>query len=568
MSIAVIYTRVSSKAQVKKGDGLGSQERRCREFAAYKDHEVAEVFRDEGVSGGLVDRPGMKDMLAWLRKNRAAEPIVLIDDISRLARDTEVHRKLRGALGSVGATLESPSIEFGDDADSILFENIVASMAQHHRQKNGEQVIHRMKARLMNGYFAFWGPTGYTYARVKGHSGKLMVRDEPHASLIQEALEGFATGRFQTQSEVKRFLEPHPIFTRDSKGEIHPQRIKNLLTNKIYAGYYEYKPWDVSLTKGKHEALITWEVFQRIQERLSKKAYAAVRVDAAEEFPLRGFVTCDCCGHQLTAYWAKGRNKRYPYYECFNKRCDERRKSIRKDVLEGEFEELIKQMRPTAGLMATVSAMFRDIWDYRIQGYEEKRGKQKRALTSINVTISKLTDRLIETTSSSAIQAYEVKLEKLEAEKILISENLAQKQDLGQDFDKSFRTALNFLINPWNLWSSPNPDNRKTLLKLVFAAPLPYARNRGFRTAKTTSPFNVLGALADGEKVMAERQGFEPWEPVKAQRFSRPPRSTTPAPLRGGLVRQRLRMLSDRRKRVFTVRSRKSVYHCLIARNA
>ena len=31
---------------------------------------------------------------------------------------------------------------------------------------------------------------------------------------------------------------------------------------------------------------------------------------------------------------------------------------------------------------------------------------------------------------------------------------------------------------------------------------------------------------------MAERQGFEPWELRRAQRFSRPPRSTTPAPLR------------------------------------
>ena len=30
---------------------------------------------------------------------------------------------------------------------------------------------------------------------------------------------------------------------------------------------------------------------------------------------------------------------------------------------------------------------------------------------------------------------------------------------------------------------------------------------------------------------MAERQGFEPWERLRAQRFSRPPRSTTPAPL-------------------------------------
>jgi hypothetical protein len=35
---------------------------------------------------------------------------------------------------------------------------------------------------------------------------------------------------------------------------------------------------------------------------------------------------------------------------------------------------------------------------------------------------------------------------------------------------------------------------------------------------------------------VAERQGFEPWEPAKAQRFSRPPRSTTLASLRSRRV--------------------------------
>ncbi len=469
-----------------------------------------ETFRDEGVSGGIVDRAAIRQMLTWLRKNRAEEPVVLIDDISRMARGVEAHWKLRAAIGSVGAKLESPSIEFGDDSDSQLIENMLASVSQHHRQKNGEQVVHPMKARLMNGYFAFWVPTGYTYARVKGHSGKIMVRDEPNASLIQEALEGFATGRFQTQSEVKRFLEPHPIFKRDANGQIHPQRIKNLLTNKIYAGYYEYKPWGVPLTKGKHEALISWEAFQRIQQRLNEGAYAPARADAAEEFPLRGFVTCDCCGKPLTAYHAKGRNKRYPYYECFNKQCDERRKSIRKDVLEGEFEGLVQQMRPAAGLMSTAAIMFRDIWNSRILGFEAKLKEQKQALTGINQTIGKLTDRLIETTSSSAIKAYETKLEKLEAEKALIAENLTQKPDRAQGFDQSFRTALTFLANPWNLWTSPNPVHRQTFLKLVFAAPLPYARNQGFRTAKTTSPFKVLALICGDQKEMAERQGFEP----------------------------------------------------------
>ncbi len=533
MPVAIIYTRVSSKSQVKKGDGLASQENRCREFAAYKGYQIVETFKDEGVSGGTVDRPAIKQMLHWLRKNRAQEPVVLIDDISRIARSVEAHWKLRAAIGSVGARLESPSIEFGEDSDSQFLENMLASISQHHRQKNGEQVVHRMKARLMNGYFAFWVPTGYAYASVKGHGGKVMVRDEPHAALIQEALEGFATGRFQTQAEVKRFLEPHDIFKRDTNGHIHPQRIKNLLTNKIYAGYYEYKPWNVPLTQGQHEALISWETFQRIQRRLEEKAYAPTRIDAAEEFPLRGFVTCACCGHSLTAYNAKGRNKYYPYYECFNKECAESRKSIRKDVLEGAFESLIKHMQPSAGIMSTVAAMFRNIWDNRIQRFEEQWKDQRLAVTGINNTITKLTDRLIETTSAAAINAYEVKLEKLEYQKALIIENLTKKPNLNQDFDQSFRTALAFLANPWNLWISDNPDHRKTLIKLVFAAPLPYARNQGFRTAKTTSPFKVLASICDDEKEMAERQGFEPWERFRAQRFSRPPHSTTLAPLLG-----------------------------------
>lgn len=152
---AVIYTRVSSKAQLKKGDGLASQQSRCRDFAAYKDYYVQQVFQDEGVSGGLVDRPAIKSMFSWLRKHRNAEPVVIVDDISRLARDLDAHLKIRAAIGSVGAKLESPSIEFGEDSDSQLIENMLASVSQHHRQKNAEQVRHRMTARLKAGYLRF-----------------------------------------------------------------------------------------------------------------------------------------------------------------------------------------------------------------------------------------------------------------------------------------------------------------------------------------------------------------------------------------------------------------------------
>ncbi|MHA7774661.1 recombinase family protein [Roseibium sp. M-1] len=491
MTLAVIYTRVSSATQVMKGDGLASQEHRCREFAAYKNYEVAEVFRDEGVSGGDVNRPGFKSMMIWLNTHRSMLPVVLIDDVSRLARDTEVHRKLRNALGAVGARLESPSIEFGEDADSMLFENIVASMAQHFRQKNGEQVRHRMKARLMNGYFTFWAPTGYRYARVKAHSGKFLVRDDPDAAVIETALCGFATGRFQTQSDVKRFLESHSIFARNSRGEIHPQRIKNLLTNKIYAGYYEYEPWGVPLTKGKHEALITWDAFQRIQARLRESAYAPVCVDTEKEFPLKGHVVCHRCTQPLTVYRAKGRSRHYFYYECFNNDCDEKRKSIKKDVIEKEFEEIIKKIRSQENFLLrdvssnkkvnikSLASKFSYIWqeDEKFQSDDE----------SLAVSPKK---KLCETGCGKVFKEWEV-----------VSQDMEEREYLENWKHIYLQSQLLIAVSGgvWRVWELASLSLRGEILRKVFAKPLRYARNIGFCDMELTSGFKFIAAYNDNQ---------------------------------------------------------------------
>ena len=214
---AVIYARVSSVAQMQKGHGLGSQETRCREFARLKGYEVADVFCDEAVSGGIIDRPGMLAMLAYLKKNRRAGQVVLIDDISRLARDMKAHLDLRDAIAAAGARLESPSIEFGEDSDSILVENLLASVSQHQRQKNAEQTRNRMRARVQNGYWPFISCIGFKHIHAPGQ-GKVLVRDEPLASIIQEGLEGYASSRLTSQAEVKRFFESHRLSRRTAPG--------------------------------------------------------------------------------------------------------------------------------------------------------------------------------------------------------------------------------------------------------------------------------------------------------------------------------------------------------------
>ena len=48
---------------------------------------------------------------------------VIIDDISRLARDVQVHLKLREEIKKAGGILVSPGCTFGDDADAEAMES-------------------------------------------------------------------------------------------------------------------------------------------------------------------------------------------------------------------------------------------------------------------------------------------------------------------------------------------------------------------------------------------------------------------------------------------------------------
>ena len=504
---AVIYCRVSNKTQTTRGDGLGSQETRCREYAKYKGYEVEKVFTDD-VSGGLIKRPGMQAMLKHMSKYRKNPRVAIIDDISRLARGLDAHLQLRGAIAKAGATLESPSIEFGDDSDSVLVENLLASVSQHQRQKNSEQTLNRMKSRMKNGYWVFQAPVGYRYQKTSGQ-GKILVRDEPVASIIQEALEGYACGRFQLQVEVKRFLESFPHYPKDSKGEVRNQRVTDLLTRVLYAGYIESNDWEVSLRPGRHEGLITLETYKKIQDRLSGTAYAPARKDINMDFPLRGFVSCGECGHNLTACWSKGKTAHHPYYMCFKKGCDSYRKSIRRDVIEGEFEQFLLSLKPTRELFNLALAMFRELWEYRLEYQKTHRKSLELEMAKTEKKIGQLLDRIVDAESTSVISAYEKRIGELQLEKQIMQEKVANCGRPLRDFDESFRTSMDFLGNPHQLWATGRMEDRHAVMKLTFADKLAYIRGKGFRTPETTLPFKALGGISSGENKMAHPERFE-----------------------------------------------------------
>ena len=80
-------------------------------------------------------------MLSFLSANRKEAHAVIIDDISRLARGLMAHFELRVKIGDAGGVLVSPSIEFGEDSDSQLVENLLASVSQHQQQRTRTQTL-------------------------------------------------------------------------------------------------------------------------------------------------------------------------------------------------------------------------------------------------------------------------------------------------------------------------------------------------------------------------------------------------------------------------------------------
>jgi len=430
---------------------LESQTTRCREFARYKGLTIVETFKDTK-SGAMIDRPGMVEMLQYLRKHRKEGMVVIIDDINRLAHSLEAHLQLRAAIASVGGTLMSPSIEFGEDSDSKLVEHLLATVAEHQRGKNAEQTVNRMRSRMLNGYWVHpIPPIGYRYQQTRDR-GKVLVRHEPFATIIQEGLEGYARGRFQLQSEVKRFFESFQKFPRDAKGEVRNQKVNDTLTHIIYAGYLESEAWGVCLRPVQHEGLISFETWQKIQNRLKENSKVPARKNLNEDFPLRGFVACGDCGHPLTACWSKSKTgTRHPYYRCFKKGCESYRKSIRRDALEGEFETLLHTLKPSEGLFKAARKMFEKIWNHWAEFQKQRSRSLKAEVVKVERKIEQLLDRIVDADSDTLISAYEKRIKKLEKEKIAMRENIAACGKPVRGFDETFRTSMAFLANPWKL---------------------------------------------------------------------------------------------------------------------
>ncbi len=507
-SKALIYCRVSSEKQVKEGNGLDSQEHRCRDYAKSLGLDVDCVFRDEGISGGLFDRPAMQSLIKYLDKNWQTKFVVIFDDLKRFARDVEVHLRLKSELKVREAKLCCLNYNFDESAEGEFVETIFAAQNELERKQNRRQVCQKMKARLERGYWCFHPPVGYDYKKDKEH-GKIIYPIPEMSSIIAEGLNAFADEKIATQIGLLKFFLAKGLPDLRGIKKFDLDHVKTLLTQPLYAGIIEYPLWGISRRKGHHNAIITVRVYDRIQERLRKPERKPRESDNLE-FPLRRLVNCSICGKKMTGSVNRGKNKNkyYPHYTCNNSECTASPKNITASKVENDYIELLEKISVDQEILKLGEIIAIKTWERKTKELILDAGKKESEKEELEASIRSYIDLVASARSDTIRSRYEEKIEELD-KRIKELEHQCKKQKTP-DISEALKLTLKFLGTPAETWKNSSKQLKIVLHNMIFSENPEYCLNTGFGTPKLSLPFHINDHIGGGNGDLVDLRGFEP----------------------------------------------------------
>lgn len=505
---ALVYCRVSSEKQVTEGSGLDSQEHRCRTEAIALNLDVEKVFREEGISGSLFNRPAIRELLGYLDNHWQHKYVVIFDDLKRFARDVEVHRKLKAELRAREAKLHCLNYTFDDSAEGEFVETIFAAQNELERKQNRRQVCQKMKARLERGYWCFNPTTGYEYKKDKEH-GKLLVPISPIADILAEGFTAFADNRLLSQTDFRQFLISKNFHTLLGKSEkqITFESIKRLLTQPLYAGLIDYPEWGITRRRAQHQAIIPEEVYDKIQIKL-RRPERKLRETDAREFPLRRVVDCAFCHHKLTGSTSKGKRKYYSHYTCNNKECIANPKNIIASTVENDYVELLESIKVEPEVLEMAKLIVMRIWQQKVKDITSAQTAAEKEIETLDRQIDEYVNLMPTTHSEGLRRRYEVKISELEQRIVELKQSQENKKE--PNFEEALNMTLKLLGTPAETWQHSEKEVKTMVHNMIFEENPKYCLTNGFGTPRLSPPFG-LKSLYDAMKYgLVDAEGFEP----------------------------------------------------------
>ncbi len=247
------YIRVSQERAARNGYGLAAQEADIRKFITYKDLELVELYREEGVSGYKKDRPALDRLLADVKAGRF--DVVVFPSIDRAGRSVKDVSELDRALRQ--HSVDTVFLREGVDTSTPtgeLFRNIMASLAEfeghviHERLSKGK----RQKA-SQGGYVGGWLPYGY-----RNGDGRISVVPE-EAKVVEQVFRWRGEGK--TPHWVAARLNEQGVNTQKG-GPWRASTIQGMLGNRFYTGRVEFEGESI---RAQHDAIVSDVLFQSRQ---------------------------------------------------------------------------------------------------------------------------------------------------------------------------------------------------------------------------------------------------------------------------------------------------------------
>jgi len=389
-----IYTRKSTEEGLQQEfNSLDAQREASEAFIASQKNEgwqvITDHFDDGGYTGGNMDRPALKRLLAAVEA-RAVDCIVVYK-VDRLSRSLLDFSRIIEVFDRNGVSFVAVTQQFNTTSSlGRLTLNILLSFAQFEREIISERTRDKMSAARRKGKWIGGHPVlGYDIDPKGGRIIVNPVEAEQVRSLfglylsqgsllpvLQETQRlGFVSKQWTTEDGKVRGGKP---FTR---GSLHAT-----LTNVLYTGMVDHKG---ALYAGEHDRIIDQETWDRVHENLqnngsTKGAVVRNKLGAL----LRGLLFCVPCGAPMMHTYTMRKAKRYRYYVCYNaqqqgwQNCET--KSVSAQAVETAVLDSIRRIGSDPKLTESVAAEALDEMARRRRDLEQEAETQRRSLRQLN----------------------------------------------------------------------------------------------------------------------------------------------------------------------------------------
>lgn len=349
----ILYCRVSTDDQTLNCS-IEMQERFLRAYCNNQKYNIVGVYyEDYSAKHFDMKRPEMKKIYNYCKKHKKEVDKILFLRWDRYARNVEFafvyKRKFYDELGIEINSVESP-IDFKSTEWSMLLA-MYCGAAHTEDEKISRRTKDGIHGTLLKGKCANKAPRGYKNVRTDQYNTHVEI-DTTKANIIRNVFEEVAKG-VETPSLIRKKLCPY----------IPESSFFEMLRNIFYIGKIRvpaYKDDPETIVEGKHEAIISTDTFNKVQDILDgkKKKSPKLKKKINPDLFLRQFLICPKCGHALTGAVSRGNGGKYAYYNCCE---DGKHIRARAEKVNEEFARYVSRLKPNNEVLNLYKEIINDI---------------------------------------------------------------------------------------------------------------------------------------------------------------------------------------------------------------